>query len=80
MAIFNVSGASGSSNLGGSPSGGMEELKDARTQLQQAHTEIKALKAQVVKFKQHADQYKTIADSAEQTLEEQTKVFPPLHH
>ena len=63
----------GSAASGGT--GGLEELKDARAQLQQAHTEIKALKAQVVKFKQHADQYKEIADKAESTMAEQTKVL-----
>lgn len=54
--------------------GGGEQVRDLKTELEQARTEVESLQAQLHKAKQHTEQYKTIADSIQQTIQEQNEV------
>ncbi|KAH9490602.1 hypothetical protein Btru_033804, partial [Bulinus truncatus] len=55
-----------------------EAVKDLKNQLLQQNNLIKSLRQQLEAAKKHANQYKTIADSVEQSLKEQSKTSQEL--
>ena len=63
-----VNGAEPGSSAGG------DDVRDVQGQLEKTRSELASLTDQLTKARQHADQYKTIADGLQTTITEQNNV------
>ena len=56
-----------------------EEISDLKSQLLATKAEMDSLRGQLENTRGHADQYKTIADTLQQTIKEQNEVHTLLN-